>query len=510
MRLTYHSYNAAVFKIIKRSAYLVTLYDVDTLETWHTEHSLQYNLKRLETSEWREIYKEAHVSRHGNLYLGIDRVAFPFIGPSYNYSLSYYLPRTVTGSAFVDFQRVSAEGWATSEWLSSGQNLDLPMAIHMSDGYTIEPESGSRIQLNLYFMIVVLLCNVFKLAIMVYTLLKHHSDSLVTLGDAASSFLQRPEGLTESRCTLSTQELFDSYGEPSKNDAGAKGSTDGTWRPRVRKYCSSIGFDKAWAATISYDSMSSIVSQLMYRRVACLTLVLVVFPTRVNNFNHKVWKWGTSSEGSLTIGSDKASSQGTIWNAWLSNLPQVLLSLCYLNLNTICNSMASSREWNTLATSRRGLRVTRPFGEQRSTYFLQLPYKWAVPLMIMSGFLHWLLSQAFFLIRIDYYDANGGLDKWASACGISLSSLCAFFFVSLIIVFALLMIGRWPMYTRLPLAENCSLMISAACHPASDEIDPHLAKVQWGVVPDMKVTGREHCSLSSKSVTKPVVGKVYH
>jgi hypothetical protein len=36
------------------------------------------------------------------------------------------------------------------------------------------------------------------------------------------------------------------------------------------------------------------------------------------------------------------------------------------------------------------------------------------------------------------------------------------------------------MYPKLPLGESRSLMISAACHPAPDEVDPHLAKVQWG------------------------------
>lgn len=171
--------------------------------------------------------------------------------------------------------------------------------------------------------------------------------------------------------------------------------------------------------------------------------------------------------------------------------------------------MASTNEWNALASSRKGLRVTKPLGQQRSTYFLELPYKWSVPLLAMSTFLHWSLSQAFFLIRIDYYDQDGKFENWTSASGVSFSSLLAFF-VGFIMLCSLVLIARRTLFTQLPQAENCSLMISAACHPAPNEIDPHLAKVQWGVVPHMKVGGYGHCSISSKSVARPVVGRVYY
>lgn len=217
-----------------------------------------------------------------------------------------------------------------------------------------------------------------------------------------------------------------------------------------------------------------------------------------------MWQWGSASSGSLSFGAEGASAKATIWNAWLSNTPQVLLSLCYLNLNAICTSMARTAEWNSLASSRKGLRVTKPHGKQRSTYFLQLPYKWAAPLMVTSGGLHWLLSQTFFLSRIDYYNLQGDLKRWTSACGISFSSLITFCAVCLLLIVAVRWVGRRPMMPNLPLAENCSLMISAACHPAPNEVGPHLAKVKWGVI-----TGTRYCSLSSKHVERPEAGKVY-
>jgi hypothetical protein len=240
-------------------------------------------------------------------------------------------------------------------------------------------------------------------------------------------------------------------------------------------------------------------------------IVLIVFPLKVDNPDTSAWTWGSASSGVLSFGSNAASMRGTTWNAWLANMPQVLLSICYINLNTICTSMASSAEWNGLATSRKGLRVTKPSGDQRSTYFLQLPYKFALPLMVLSGTLHWLLSQSFFLIRSDFYSRNATeLKFWKSACGVSFSSLTTFCSLAITLVCALRWMGRWRMYPKLPLGESCSLMISAACHPAPDEVDPHLAKVQWGVVAGMEAEGHGHCSLSSKSVAKPKVGDIYY
>jgi len=217
-----------------------------------------------------------------------------------------------------------------------------------------------------------------------------------------------------------------------------------------------------------------------------------------------MWQWGSASTGSLSFGAKGASAKATIWNAWLANMPQVLLSLCYLNLNTIRTSMASTAEWNDFAISRKGLRATKPIGDQRSTYFLQLPYKWSLPLVITSGGLHWILSQTFFISRIDRYNIDGTLTSWTSACGISFSGLVVFCSVCVALVTTVRWIGRRPMMPRLPLAENCSLMVSAACHPGSKETEAHLGKVKWGVIPG---TGR--CSLSSKHVDRLRVEKAY-
>lgn len=54
--------------------------------------------------------------------------------------------------------------------------------------------------------------------------------------------------------------------------------------------------------------------------------------------------------------------------------------------------MLLADEWS------KGHRVTSPSSKQRSTYRLQLPYRYGVPLLIKSAFLHRLLSQSFYVV----------------------------------------------------------------------------------------------------------------
>lgn len=227
------------------------------------------------------------------------------------------------------------------------------------------------------------------------------------------------------------------------------------------------------------------------------------------------WGWATASDGALSFSSNVPSSSATLFNAWLANMPQVLLSFCYMKLNSFCTAMTSAKEWNSLALSRKGLRVSEPRGEQRSTYFLQLPYRWAIPLIVLSMALHWLLSQTFFLVRIDVFNARGGLvtvgdEASRSACGVSVSSFTVFFVVFLGLCIGIRMLASRKFVTGLPQAASNSLVISAACHPPKDEVDPHLKAVKWGVVEREIVDIYEHCSLSSRPVVAPEEGKTYY
>jgi hypothetical protein len=235
--------------------------------------------------------------------------------------------------------------------------------------------------------------------------------------------------------------------------------------------------------------------------------MIIPFTGRASSGYAMLRAWGTDSDDVLPFGS------GPLLNALIVNLPQIILSFCYLALNGICTSIASAQEWNNIAQTRKGLRVTKPLGKQRSTYFLQLPYRWAVPLIFTSGILHWLLSQSFFLVRMNVVDRDGNVvnEKSKTACGYARLSLLVFFAVALILVSAVGMFGVRHMQQRMPMAAACSLVVSAACHPRKDEpLDARLKKVKWGVVEDDDGTGFAHCSITSGKLKTTKVGEKYH
>jgi hypothetical protein len=220
-------------------------------------------------------------------------------------------------------------------------------------------------------------------------------------------------------------------------------------------------------------------------------------------------RWGSASGNAFR--QTDGSTQATLFNAWLANAAQLVLSFCYLAINSECSAMAGAEEWNNLGTSRKGLRVTRPRGEQRDTYFLQLPYRWSLPLTAASGGLHWLLSQSLFIVRIDEYDRNGVLNPFNSkaACGFSGTSFLALVSSFYLLISIVGLVGRRTFRVRIPFAASCSLVISAACHPSVDDRDPQLRPVQWGVVEERMFDGEKHCALSSKPVLRPKVGEKY-
>src|SRR5438034_10256262 len=83
--------------------------------------------------------------------------------------------------------------------------------------------------------------------------------------------------------------------------------------------------------------------------------------------------------------------------------------------------MLVAKEWSRFTDQRRGLRVTEPKGSQTSSYFLNLPYAYAVPLLVFSVTIHWLASQSIFLARIIVLspDEKPDLRTSISTCGYS-------------------------------------------------------------------------------------------
>lgn len=233
-----------------------------------------------------------------------------------------------------------------------------------------------------------------------------------------------------------------------------------------------------------------------------------------------LWSLGfgtVTAESIITPSSWQTSgSRGTLLTVMISNSPQLVLSFLYLTYNGLFTCMLLASEWRGYAETRKALRVTSAIGKQRSTYWLQLPYRYSVPLLVASGTLHWLVSQSIFLARVTVLDASGVEDTAESLSTCGYSNIAIIFVIALGVLVVLMGIahGFRRFGGGMSLAGSCSAAISAACHPPEDDVHASGEKVMWGVVDegtssDEKTPAIGHCSFTSFEVSAPVEGQLY-
>lgn len=227
----------------------------------------------------------------------------------------------------------------------------------------------------------------------------------------------------------------------------------------------------------------------------------------VETYFPSLWHMGfgaVNARSLLGIGYNTPGVNALFRNILLANLPQVILSFLYPIYNGLYTCMLLADEWSRFAHQRKSLRVTSPSGLQRSTYYLQLPYVYSLPLLIISGAVHWLVSQSFFLARLTVFTADGSENSFEdiSACGYSCIAIIFVIIVGSIMVIASILNGFRRFKPGMPLAGSCSAVISAACHALPEDVDAAYLPVMWGVVSKAD-DGVEHYAFSSQEVSLP-------
>lgn len=220
----------------------------------------------------------------------------------------------------------------------------------------------------------------------------------------------------------------------------------------------------------------------------------------------------------VTGGSLEFSRKRLIRAVILANLPQAVLSFLYLFFNNFFTSIFLATEWNNYCRHRKGLRVSRPRAQQRSTHFLSLPFRFAIPLTIISGVFHWLVSQSLFLANVTVMDFDGDEDYGSSINTMGYSPVAIIFSMitaTVLTAFALVL-GLIRLSPGIPIAGSCSAAISAACHmPGSSENEASLMPLKWGALSEensslaSRRAGVSHCCFSSGEVEMPEEGKAY-
>ena len=105
---------------------------------------------------------------------------------------------------------------------------------------------------------------------------------------------------------------------------------------------------------------------------------------------------------------DVLTGDFTLFSAIFSaNVLQLAVSNAYVLINSIFTCGQLAQELADFATASKTMRVTYPRGPQRSTYWLQLPYRWSVPLMVIMILLHWLISEALFMVDVQILGPDG-------------------------------------------------------------------------------------------------------
>lgn len=244
--------------------------------------------------------------------------------------------------------------------------------------------------------------------------------------------------------------------------------------------------------------------------IASLNAALKGQPTNLR----RLWQTGFGAVNGNNLLTIKLPLVGGVLFA---NIPQVLLSYMYVAFNALYTNMFISYEWSTYVDTRKPLRVTSPVGQQRDTYWLNVPFRFAIPLTIVSGAFHWLASQSLFMVRITTTDLDAGTRTYAgqiSTCGYSPMAIILTLVVAGLIAIYGIAIAQWRYASGVPLVGSNSAGISAACQAPTEAVDASLQFVQWGAVTHgtRGSNGEEavgHCSFSSLPVEPPIVGRLY-
>ena len=72
--------------------------------------------------------------------------------------------------------------------------------------------------------------------------------------------------------------------------------------------------------------------------------------------------------------------------------------------------MLVANEWEGFVKTRKTLRVTSPRGLQRSSYFVSVPLKYGLPVLISISVLHYTMSQSIFVVYLTRFLSNGTED----------------------------------------------------------------------------------------------------
>lgn len=493
---------------------------------------------------------------HGNLFLQSKNLSVHW-GPQIVANFSNEEP-AVHAERFQDviqFTQLTADRgktpWLLNDWTGSRgeddakpglndsflrqrpEGLQAPFGNWVDSCLSEKVEEKCGVVFNLDLAIFVLVLNFINTILLAYVFFSSKHRPLLTLGDAVASFLERPDENTVDMC-LRSYSAFQGAQWPREAVPFHKHKIRSFHVMSIWRW---LGFG-IWY--VQSHSPLDAVSNLHSRFVALVTICIVVFVlcipySHLSDGNWSSPKIGGTLDYALGLGFGKIrletlisyasvasfDSVAVAHAALLVNLPQLCLSLTHYIANNVLTRMLIEREWHQYAHKRQGLRVSSAKkGQQRSSYFLQVPYRYGLPFVAVFAALHWLLSESIFLVAIQNFgyptaDVPADADPLSIkrenlsnqdfiTVGYSPLAILLVIITSVCFLAVFLVQVFWPLGDTMPVMGNCSAVIAAGCHLDTKDTKADIAegKVQWGVV-STSLEGIGHCGFWSNEVKAP-------
>ncbi|KAF4343996.1 hypothetical protein FBEOM_2040 [Fusarium beomiforme] len=356
--------------------------------------------------------------------------------------------------------------------------------------YSEKYEAPCRLSIaNSLLLIVCIMC-LFK-TVLCFLVLKlrvwGNDNPLMTPGDAIASFISRPDEETKGMCTLTMRDLR----KTSKPPPTSLGETNQNYKwlqgPRQWHSDSSRRFGKAVPRSIWALSSLLIISSLI---VAAVMLSIAI---QGQSLNESRFMHAPQNED---VNDSHLDNMSLIGLTMIANLPQLILSICYLAYNGLFTRMLAEFEWSKYSVEYRALRVTEPRGSQNATYRLQLPYRFSIPLIIISIVLHWIYSNCIYVSNYEAYSPSYPYTRIVTL-GLQFSSkaILVGFLVSVGITIAPIFLAFVKLPGVMVIAGANSAVISAACHYPSTKL-----KSLSRATSKMSMRSNEYDSMSARLI----------
>lgn len=243
-----------------------------------------------------------------------------------------------------------------------------------------------QLQYVSYIPVVVIICNIVKLVSMAAHLLWDLREPIfATIGDVVALYIQSPDQTTAGWCLMDYMDV----------------NTDKKWKqneavemPRKSIYVREQTV-RLYAAT-QYRWWTRMSSCFLYLNLgsAFLGIAASVIKGRAASSNI-LTEFGFDKftlTNTLDFSFKGSSTQALLSSILLANSFQLVLSITHFLFNAPWTAQCAAKEWASFTQKRKALHVTWRRGQQRSTYYLSVPYRYGTPLTLCLGLLHFLIS----------------------------------------------------------------------------------------------------------------------